>query len=414
MQQAHTTRLIDLTRLISRIGRGPMTGIDRVERAYADRIIAGSEPAFGLVRAAPGHALLDRDGIAGLLARFDGHVPWGPADTLSRLHLRQPMARRRAMSDLRRLALGTTLSGRPGALATLLRRHLPGGATYLNVGHANLSQETLGALRHMPGSRIAVMLHDTIPLDHPEFAATGMPARFAAMVAQLARHADLVIWTTAAARMAGEPHLAQAGRIPPGIVAHLGVPRPAGTLRDLPERLATLIASQPYFLCVGTIEPRKNVGFLVDLWEAMARENGAGPIPTLVLAGARGWRSEALFGRLDGSPLRGHRIVEENALSDRELGGLLAGACGLLFPSHAEGFGLPPAEAAACGVPVLCNNLPAIREVLGDYPLYAAQDDPYSWRRNILALAERKDFEKTPTADVPTWEAHFSAVFAHV
>ena len=58
---------------------------------------------------------------------------------------------------------------------------------------------------------------------------------------------------------------------------------------------------------------------------------------------------------------------------------VLKGASGFLFPSHAEGFGLPPVEAAALGVPILSNDLPVIREILGDIPVYASVSDRYLW-----------------------------------
>ncbi len=95
---------------------------------------------------------------------------------------------------------------------------------------------------------------------------------------------------------------------------------------------------------------------------------------------------------------------------------LVAGAAGLLFPSCAEGFGLPPAEAAAAGVPVICNELPVMREILGEYPIYASVTDSYSWIKTIWELAEAGRVAEGPNDrsrtrfEAPTWEAHFNTV----
>ena len=96
---------------------------------------------------------------------------------------------------------------------------------------------------------------------------------------------------------------------------------------------------------------------------------------------------------------------------------LLAGAAGLLFPSHAEGFGLPALEARALGVEVICSPLPAFRELLKNDALMLGTDDPQLWADAIQERA--RAFGKTPSpnsrktraARVPTWEQHFEKVF---
>ena len=90
----------------------------------------------------------------------------------------------------------------------------------------------------------------------------------------------------------------------------------------------------------------------------------------------------------------------------------MARARALLQPSRAEGFGLPAAEAAARGVPVLCLPLPATREVLGDYPVYLPPGAAYPWAAAIRALCA------APAARVPRvppgWDEHFDRLFARI
>ena len=129
-------RLLDLTRLVSRMGRGPMTGIDRVEHAYLLHLLDSEVPLFGLVRTGFGYALLDRVGMAGIARRVRGAEPLGEADLLARLAHRRNPVRARAEADVRRLALAR--AARP-FLRQMLLRHLPAGTSYLNTGHANLT-----------------------------------------------------------------------------------------------------------------------------------------------------------------------------------------------------------------------------------------------------------------------------------
>lgn len=95
---------------------------------------------------------------------------------------------------------------------------------------------------------------------------------------------------------------------------------------------------------------------------------------------------------------------------------LLLGARALLMPSLAEGYGLPVAEAARAGTPVLCNDLPVFREVLGDYAVYADVGDMYSWKTTIIEFAGRVrapgsgHFFEAETG----WTDHFKVVLSIV
>lgn len=410
MTPGPAARCLDLTRLISRVGRGADTGVDRVERAYMRRLLAETVPVFALARTSLGYILLDRGGTQAIADRLEGRVDWGAGDLIGLLSRRATPARRRAHADLRRFALARCRTGR---LARMLARRLPAGCAYLNVGHSNLRDEVFAAFRKLPGARTSVLVHDTIPLDHPQYQRPGLAERFREKLRRVARHADLAIYNSRATRDDAERWFAEFGRVPDGVVAHLGVTPADPEPEALPEDLSL---NRPYFVTLGTIEPRKDHALLLDVWEAMAAELPADALPQLVIAGSRGWANEAFLARLDASPLLGSAIVERAGLSDGAVAALLADSAGLLCPSRAEGFGLPPAEAVALGVPVICRRLPVYAEILGNIPVYLDSRDVYSWKTTIMRQAaekragRRRDEQETPAATSPTWDAHFNLV----
>lgn len=394
-------RVLDITRLIRRAGRMP-TGVDRVELAYLRHLATEDAPLFAVARTTLGYVLLGPDGIGPITRRIEGAEPWGTADRLSRLARGRPELVRRAESDLRRLALGRCL---PNGLARMLARNLPAGAAYLNVGHSNLTDRMFSAVREGIHGRIAVLIHDVIPLDFPQYQRPGTPQAFRRRLQRARAHADLLIYNSADTCARAEAHMRAWGPLLQSVVAPLGVPVP------VPGALPPGVdASRPYFVALGTIEPRKGHDLLLDVWDRMG--TGA-DVPGLVICGARGWNNKAVFDRLDRLP-PGGPVQEFGGLDDGQVAALLAGSRGLLFPSRAEGFGLPAVEAAALGVPVVCSDLPAIREMLGNIPVYLKETERYQWLSTIESLTKGRKVsdEAVDQAEFvpPAWREHFNAV----
>jgi glycosyltransferase involved in cell wall biosynthesis len=397
-------RILDLTRLVSRLGRGPLTGVDRVELAYLDHLRAARDgaPLFALVRLRTGFALLDAAGAEHIAALARGAALPERAMLRARLANRDPL-RARAETAVRAVAIAFAL---PPLLPRLLGC-LPRGGCYYNTGHANLTPPLFAAMTRA-GLRSSVLLHDVIPLDHPEYTRPGIPEVFGRKLAAIAAGADRVIHTSHSTRQANEAQLARCGRVPSGIVAPLGVP----PVPPEPYHLAGLDPARPWFLCVGTIEPRKNHALLLDVWEMLDRELPASAMPQLVIAGGRGWRNEAVFRRLDTRP---PHVLEIAGLPDGAVAGLMTGARALLFPTLAEGFGLPPVEAMALDTPAVVSDLPVLREVLGDYPVYLDKSDVYSWKETVkrLSASDLKGWRRggaEKKTRIPDWAAHFNSV----
>lgn len=381
-------RLLDLTRLVRRAAR-PMTGVDRVEYAYLDYLTMDG-PVFGLVRSSFGYVLLDRAGCLFLRDRILDQK-WGPADRLSRLKKGLDPARAGAEAALRRIAIDRCL---PQRLSRMLRQQFPDGVCYINVGHSNFTNRVISALNRCD-AKIVVLVHDTIPLDFPQFQRKGTGKTFAAFLRRVEQQADLVICNSNHTQTSVLQHME---RTVPTVVAPLGVPVPR--VESAPDGPW----STPYFVALGTIEPRKNHALLLDLWREV-------PNADLVIIGARGWENHAVFAQLEARPARVHEL---GPLSDASSFALLKNAAGLLFPSFAEGYGLPPIEAAALGTPVVCNDLPVYREILGDIPVYENVTNKYEWLAHIQDLVVTHETLQPQNHGMaftpPSWDAHFKSV----
>lgn len=388
---------LDLTRLLSRVGRGPLTGVDRVERAYADWVLATDPDPRFLVRSSRGYILFGADGARAFLAALDGRDDWPAPDLLSRLTGKADQPRHRAEALLRRHALGRCLHAN---LFRLLSQGLREGTVYLNTGHSNLTRQCLMALRANPDVRVAVLLHDIIPLEYPEYSRPEIPPHFQAMLDATREYADLVICNSDDTRRRLKTLFKSETAF---VKALLGMPE----LADAEPVSTVLDTKTPRFVTVGTIEPRKNHQLLLDVWPMLPEQAR----PHLHIIGNRGWASQAFFRQLDTHPLRNIALFEHNNLTDGQMRSLLEGAHGLLFPTFAEGFGYPPLEAARLGVLPICSDLPVLRETVRDCAVYLDPRDAYSWLETIKKRSGDSLAGNTlPAVNLPTWQAHFDTV----
>ncbi|MES2319617.1 MAG: glycosyltransferase family 1 protein [Pseudomonadota bacterium] len=223
---------------------------------------------------------------------------------------------------------------------------------------------------HVTDYRIARMdcpvvatLHDALPIKYPQWCNPRLRRAKNWMQKKAARKADHVI---ALSRFAVDELVECFGVdprrisvVPCGVGEHWLQP-------CAPEAVAATLAAyglRPgYFLTVGTLQPRKNIGRLLDAWLGLPSEVRAQR--QLVVVGAPGWRSAGLVDRLRAARQNGHDVRWLHRVAAPEtLRQLYAGAGVFVFPSLYEGFGIPLVEAFASGVPVVASNTTSLPEV---------------------------------------------------
>ena len=383
--------LFDATRLIWRrwVGVRP-TGIDRICLAWMAHF--GSRAQAVIIQR-------QRQAI----------LPWAVSQALFQL-LATGEEDSSGHDSFRRGLIRLALRHGP-ALAAALIRPLPGnGRIWLNPGHTGLDVAELTAWCRHIGVRPVYLVHDLIPISHPQHCRAGEAERHHIRMRTMllsghglvANSCDTLNATKAFASDQGLP-------MPPTVVAWPGTPKLAMPAEQQPR-------PSNDFIILGTIEGRKNHMLLLDVWERLVALHG-GAAPRLVIIGRRGWACDDVLARLEAGGF-GSRMVETGALSDEAIARHLAGARALLFPSFAEGYGLPLVEALDAGVPVIASDLDVFHEIGQGVPDLLPPDDVEGWAAAIMAYATSNSpvraaqMARLARFRAPDWPGHFAQVDA--
>jgi alpha-1,3-rhamnosyl/mannosyltransferase len=272
-----------------------------------------------------------------------------------------------------------------------------------------------------PRTRLPVVLtvHDLCTLLYPETQEPGRARFFARALRERAREARQVITPTAAiARQVVALLGVEAGRVRAihhGIdAALLSVVGREKERAGPPALLQRAGVEGPYLLFVGALEPRKGLPVLLDAYDQLPAAL-AEALP-LVRAGPAQRVDRALARRL--TARRAGRIVQTGFVAPGDLPALYRGAAALCLPSIYEGFGLPLAEALACGTPCLVSDDPSLLEVAAGAALVAPRGDAAAFAGHLAALAADPALRERLSAAGPvraaayTWEASARAHLA--
>ena len=249
-----------------------------------------------------------------------------------------------------------------------------------------------------------VTIHDVSFLRFPETLEEKNYRYLTSKIKETVEKADAIITDSAFVGQELSDHFPEAcSKIFPihlGLDEHVARPDAEQVVQTKKE----LKLDRPYLLAVGTLEPRKNISFLVDVFERLSFDGD------LVIAGGRGWKYEPILQRIQNSK-KANRIRYMEYVEERHLASLYAGAELFVFPSLYEGFGFTPLEAMVCGAPVVSSAGGSLPEVLSDAAVIIPGYDVGEWSGAVNTLLgdsgrrdqlRRKGFAQ---ARLYTWQA---------
>ncbi|MFP6832605.1 hypothetical protein PS684_01370 [Pseudomonas fluorescens] len=246
------------------------------------------------------------------------------------------------------------------------------------------------------GVGIISVIYDLIPLTHPQFCDAGLVKVFNDWFDWIARTADgYVAISTTIRDQVREEMLRRIGTQQVGQrwfdYFHLGSELDLSEADAKVDRglLDMFQTTDPVFLMVSTIEPRKNHAYLLKAFELAW---ATGSKARLCIVGKIGWKCDALIERIRQHPELNRRLFMYNSLSDKSLEHAYSHATALVFPSHVEGFGLPLVEAMQRKLPAMASDIPVFREIGGDYMAYFDLANPQSLSDLVTGMERSGEF----------------------
>ncbi|MBT4917107.1 glycosyltransferase family 4 protein [Candidatus Peregrinibacteria bacterium] len=243
---------------------------------------------------------------------------------------------------------------------------------------------------HIPPYRIpghiktVVTIHDLTPVLFPEFHTFRGKTIHKLFLRKILKAADLILTPSKTTKRDIRKIYSPDTAIE---VTTLGIDKPnmkAHRPKTKPPHHITLGAPhQPYILSLGTLEPRKNLEMLIDVFLELKMDH---QIPhKLVLAGAKGWKNKRLLAKTAHPD-----IVVTGHITEGEKASYYRHADMFVYPSIYEGFGLPPLEAMSYGIPVVCSTGGSLKEIFGNHSLSFKPTDAAALKKNILSLTSSK------------------------
>lgn len=259
------------------------------------------------------------------------------------------------------------------------------------------------------GVKIAVLIYDLLPIQHPEWFEDKLKRSFENWVRFVADQCDVAFCISRSVGASFTQWLARTPDVSPTRLRLATIPLGGDLLRDRQQvqiggdDLARLerLSSRPFLLVVGTIEPRKGHTVLLDAFDRLSSQDDR-LAPSLVIVGRPGWKTADLQARIRAHPMLGRSLFWFDNASDALVDRLYRQAAGVVVPSYAEGFGLPLAEAAILGKRILARDIAVFRE--HDFPnvTYFSEDDPASLAVSITSFLAG-DAPIAPAKAVSTW-----------
>lgn len=268
------------------------------------------------------------------------------------------------------------------------------------------------------GGHVCAVLYDLIPFTLPDTVEEHTRCAHTSWWLQVPLHVDSVMCISNSVRnqyLKWQEETELARKIPAENIGyfHLGAELKVCD-QGAPSLLEIATSETPYFLVVGSVEPRKNHKTILDAFEILWQQ---GVEVNLLIVGGHGWKSEDFFLRVEQHPLLNKCLFLPRQVSDVELSCLYKATTALIIASFDEGFGLPIVEAYQRGAEVICSDIPVFHEVAGDRAAYFDPHRPESLAEaiNFRIVSVQSNFECQPSrGNWLTWRESTEQLFERV
>lgn len=282
-------------------------------------------------------------------------------------------------------------------------------AILINTGHIGLKQKNYSRMINKLNLKPFFVVHDLIPIIYPEYCSTGEEIRHATKINYVINFAHGIITNSNATLTDLKNYAKNNNRALPKSKTSLL----ASDMQFLPNNARPI--KNPYFVVLSTIDPRKNHILLLQIWRKFVQDLGESA-PHLIIIGKRGWECEQVIDLLDRCKFLLNFVDEVSKCNDQDLVNYICHSQALLFPSFAEGYGLPLIEALSLKIPVISSDLPVFKEIAGEIPEYIDPLDGKKWAEVILEYTNsdsklrKNQLERIANFTGPSWKNHFQIV----
>lgn len=367
--------IIDVTRLVRRIyKKETLTGIDRVSLAYIQHF---HNQAHAILRYCGVNLILPTSSLAWIL---------NPKSKILFLKI---------------LILGFLKKFSQ-------KKHK--NSILLNTGHIGFKQKNYERMIIKLKLKPIFIVHDLIPILYPEYCSPGEDVRYKKKLDYILQYGVGIIANSNATLTDITRYYQKINKkMPPSVAALI-----ASSVK-LKNNFQKPQVRKPYFVILGTIEPRKNHLLLLQIWRKLTLQYNS-QTPHLFIIGKRGWECEQTFDLLDRCETLKKSVTEISRCNDCELINYLSHCQALLFPSFCEGYGLPLVEALSLNAPIIASDLPVFKEIAADIIEYIDPIDSKKWQEVILEYTSmqskrrEQQLSRIRNFKVPTWRSHFIIV----
>jgi alpha-1,2-rhamnosyltransferase len=239
------------------------------------------------------------------------------------------------------------------------------------------------------GAKVVLLVYDLMPIRHPEFCFALVPLVFGNWLRKMIGCSDAVLCISEATAADLRSWIDETGVPNQAPITHFRLgsdPRPSFAAGARSEVKRFLEGGAACFAAVGSIEPKKNYAFLLEVFESLW---AGGSDVRLLIAGRPTPECAALVHRLRHHPEQGLRLLALFDATDAEIAQAYASSRALIFPSLMEGFGLPLVEARTQGCPVIASDLPVFRELADEGVSFFDRTSREALRDMVLVHAAR-------------------------